>query len=344
MHTRYSPRTTLFFGLTLTIAVTAAAGYVANMPWAKANGFSMLTLAMVGGILLGNSLLRHHMSLFGNGLDLARGRLLRLGIVLFGMRVTLDQIGAVGWSGLLIAALVVTLTFLLAVWLGIHVLKIDRELAMLIGAGSAICGAAAVIATEPVLRSNAHKSAVAVATVVVFGTIAMFLYPALYGWLGLEEHFYGLYAGSTIHEVAQVVVAGGSVGKHAGEIAVIEKMLRVMLLAPFLLILGAALHWLARRGQSTDNNAAGKTPLTIPWFAFGFIALALLHSFVSIPAEIVAALVWLDDVLLTMAMAALGIYTQARAIREAGAKPLALAGILFVFLILGGYVINKLLL
>src|SRR5690606_39395911 len=116
-----------------------------------------------------------------------------------------------------------------------------RETAMLIGAGSAICGAAAVMATEPVVRAQAHKVSVAVATVVVFGTAGMFLYPWLYPHLGLGEHAFGVYAGSTIHEVAQVVVAGRAVGDAAGAAAVIVKMLRVMLLAQFLLVLSSLL-------------------------------------------------------------------------------------------------------
>src|SRR5690606_11555450 len=144
--------------------------------------------------------------------------------------------------------------------LGTRVFRLDRETAMLIGAGSAICGAAAVMATEPVVRAQAHKVSVAVATVVVFGTAGMLLYPWLYPYLGLGEHAFGVYAGSTIHEVAQVVVAGGAVGEVAGSAAVIEKMLRVMLLAPFLLLLSSRL--------SRDAGAGGdRAGIVVPWFA-----------------------------------------------------------------------------
>src|SRR5690606_21506171 len=207
-----------------------------------------------------------------------------------------------------------------------------RETAMLIGAGSAICGAAAVMATEPVVRAQAHKVSVAVATVVVFGTAGMFLYPWLYPHLGLGEHAFGVYAGSTIHEVAQVVVAGRAVSDAAGAAAVIEKMLRVMLLAPFLLVLSSRL--------APEAGNGGRTGIVVPWFALLFVAVAGLNSLQLLPAPAVEALVQLDTVLLAMAMAALGLRTHAGAIRKAGIRPLLLAGALFAFLLLGGYAVN----
>jgi uncharacterized integral membrane protein (TIGR00698 family) len=225
--------------------------------------------------------------------------------------------------------------FLLAVWLGTRLFKLDRETSMLIGAGSAICGAAAVMAAEPVVKAQAHKVAVAVATVVVFGTVGMFLYPALYPYLGIDAHAYGVYAGSTIHEVAQVVVAGKAISETAASVAVIEKMIRVMLLAPFLLILSA------RLGAESGADADGARPkLMIPWFAVMFIAVSLFNSLHLLPAAWVAVIVQLDTVLLATAMAALGLRTHAGAIRQAGVKPLLLALSLFAFLLVGGGAIN----
>src|SRR5690606_36094149 len=126
------------------------------------------------------------------------------------------------------------------------------------------------------------------------------LYPWLYPWLGLGEHAFGVYAASTIHEVAQVVVAGGAVGEVAGSAAVIEKMLRVMLLAPFLLLLSSRLS----RGAGKDGR---KTGIVVPWFAVLFIAVAGFNSLQLLPAAAVDALVHLDTILLAMAMAALGL-------------------------------------
>src|SRR5690606_4928314 len=119
--------------------------------------------------------------------------------------------------------------------------RLDRQTAMRIGGGSAFGGAAAVMGAEPVIRGQAHKVTVAVATVVVFGTLAMFIYPLLYPLAGMSEQAFGVYAGSTIHEVAQVVAAGSAVGEAAASTAVIEKMMRVMMLAPFLVLLSGAL-------------------------------------------------------------------------------------------------------
>lgn len=310
---------------------------LARVPALQGWGLSALTLAIVFGIAAGNTLFPAIAGRTGAGVDFAKGVLLRTGIVLYGLRITFQDIAGIGVAGLAIDIVMVTSVFGLAVWLGTRVFKLDRETAMLIGAGSAICGAAAVMATEPMLRAQAHKVSVAVATVVVFGTLGMFLYPWLYPHLGLSEHAYGVYAGSTIHEVAQVVVAGKAVGESAASAAVIEKMLRVMLLAPFLLVLSSRLPRDLAHEASGANKAAR---ITIPWFAVLFVAVSGINSLRRLPAAWVDLIVQIDTVLLAMAMAALGLRTQAGAIRQAGAKPLLLAATLFVFLMVGGYALN----
>ena len=174
---------------------------------------------------------------------------------------------------------------------------------------------------------------VAVATVVVFGTLAMFAYPLLYPYLHLSEQAYGVYAGSTIHEVAQQQVAAGrSISEPAAATAVIVKMLRVMMLAPFLLVLSRAVQ---------ADGQGGAARITIPWFALVFIAAAGVNSMQWLPPQWVAALVQLDTVLLAMAMAALGLRTHVGAIRQAGLRPLLLAATLFGFLVIGGYAVNQ---
>ena len=213
---------------------------------------------------------------------------------------------------------------------------------MLIGAGSAICGAAAVMAAEPVVRGRAAQVTVAVSTVVVFGTLAMFLYPALYalvqshGWLAMDARQYGLFTGATVHEVAQVVAAGRAVNEAAADTAVITKMVRVMLLAPFLVALSL---WLARGGKAGADGS--KARIVVPWFAFGFVAVAGFNSLHLLPASLQAGLVQLDTVLLAMAMAALGLTTHVSALRQAGLKPLLLALILFAWLLFGGLAIHQ---
>jgi uncharacterized integral membrane protein (TIGR00698 family) len=324
----------LWPGLALAAAIAAAGMFAARLPALQALGLSALTLAIVFGIMVGNTAFPAIAARTGAGVDFAKGMLLRTGIVLYGLRVTFQDIAGVGLEGVLIAVSMVGLVFGLAVLLGTRAFKLDRQTAMLIGAGSAICGAAAVMATEPVVRGQAHKVSVAVATVVVFGTLGMFLYPWLYPHLGLDEHAFGVYAGSTIHEVAQVVVAGRAVGEVAGSAAVIEKMLRVMLLAPFLLLLSS------RLSREASDGTGRKAGLVIPWFAVLFVAVAGFNSLRLLPAAWVDVLVQADTVLLAMAMAALGLRTHVGALRQAGFRPLLLASALFVFLLAGGYAVN----
>lgn len=321
-------------GLALAGAIAAASIWAGGVPAIAHLGISALTLAIVVGMVLGNTVFPRIAPYSAEGIDFAKSRLLRLGIILYGFRITFQQIGNIGWAGVLIDVLIIACTFTLAVQLGTRVFGLDRQTAMLIGAGSSICGAAAVLATEPVVRGQAHKVSVAVATVVIFGTLGMFVYPLLYPYLHLSETAYGLYAGSTIHEVAQVVVAGRSVSEAAASAAVIEKMLRVMMLAPFLVILSS-------RIGTEEQDGTSSRRITIPWFAVLFIGASGLHSLHLMPAWLVGAIVQVDTVLLAMAMAALGLRTHAGAVRHAGVKPILLASVLFLFLMTGGYVINR---
>ena len=307
-------------------------------------GLSSLTLAILIGMVLGNTVYPNLAKRLSVGVAFAKGQILRLAIMFYGFKLTLTQVSSVGLSAVMSDALVLTSTFLLTYWIGTRWLKVDKQTTLLIGAGASICGAAAVIAAEPVIKAQAHKITIAVATVVVFGTVAMLLYPFLYhlGWLQpwLNAQQYGIYTGATIHEVAQVVVAGNAVSPEVGDTAVVTKMIRVMMLAPFLLILSFALT----KGSS-DN---GKKPsfmnrvqqVKVPWFAFIFIAIVLLHTWVPMTASFERSMVMLDDVLLTMAMFALGLTTHLGAIKQAGVKPLILGAIMFAWLIVGGGLIN----
>ena len=307
-------------------------------------GLSSLTLAILLGMLLGNTVYPNFSEQLSAGVGFAKGQILRLAIIFYGFKLTLTQVASVGMPAIMTDALVLTSTFLLTYWLGTRWLKVDKQTTILIGSGASICGAAAVIAADPIVKAEAHKVTIAVATVVVFGTIAMLLYPFLYhlGWLQpwLNAQQYGIYTGSTIHEVAQVVVAGNTVSTEVGNTAVVTKMIRVMMLAPFLLILSFALT----KGSS-DN---GEKPsfmnriqqVKVPWFAFIFILVVLLHTWVPMTASFEHSMILLDDVLLTMAMFALGLTTHLSAIKQAGVKPLILGAIMFAWLIIGGGLIN----
>ncbi|MDD2342490.1 MAG: YeiH family protein [Tolumonas sp.] len=329
-----------YMGLMFTAGVAIAGLLMSQSATAQHWGFSALTIAIALGIVLGNTVYPHIASACASGVGVAKQQLLRTGIVLYGLRITFQQIAGVGMTAIVTDFMVLSSTFLLAYWLGTRIFKLDRDTALLIGAGSSICGAAAVMATEPVVRAQASKVSIAVATVVVFGTAGMFLYPALYH-LGLTvlpifqiQNSYGVYAGSTIHEVAQVFAAGQAIGPKAADIAVIVKMIRVMMLAPFLLLLSG---WLRLRSANLSEQSR---KITIPWFAVFFVVMAGINSLQWLPVSITHELIVLDNFLLAMAMAALGLTTHLGAIRSAGLKPLMLGGILFMYLILGGGFIN----
>ncbi|WP_201586581.1 YeiH family protein [Psychrobacter jeotgali] len=307
-------------------------------------GLSSLTLAILIGILLGNTIYPKFSEGLEDGVNFAKGQILRLAIMFYGFKLTFTQVASVGMPAVISDALVLTSTFLLTYWIGTKWLKVDKKTTLLIGSGASICGAAAVIAAEPVVKAEAHKVTIAVATVVVFGTIAMLLYPFLYhlGWLQpwLSPQDYGVYTGSTVHEVAQVVVAGNAISSDVGDTAVVTKMIRVMMLAPFLLILSFALT------QGSSENGDKPTLLSriqqvkVPWFAFIFIAIVLLHTWLPMSNSFENTMVRLDDLLLTMAMFSLGLTTHLSAIKQAGIKPLILGAIMFGWLLLGGGLIN----
>ena len=346
-------------GLALSGILAAAAIALGRIGWLQTHGFSALTLAIVLGMLVGNTVYPRFAAACGGGVNFSKQNLLRLGVVLYGLRLTVQDIGHVGLAGVATDALVLGSTFALACTIGIQWLGMDRKTAMLIGAGSSICGAAAVMAAEPVVKARAEQVTVAVATVVVFGTVAIFLYPLLFE---LNQHWqlvpggadgFGIYIGSTLHEVAQVVAAARSVGPHAADTAVIAKMVRVMMLAPFLILLSA---WLARddakrhvrlshatgtRSPGGTQPAPAKTKLAVPWFAFAFVGVVLFNSLNLLPATVVAVTTEVDTFLLAMAMAALGLATHLSSIRKAGVKPLLLALVLFVWLVVGGALINR---
>jgi uncharacterized integral membrane protein (TIGR00698 family) len=339
-------------GIALSAALAALAMGLGKVGWLQSHGMSALTVAILLGIVLANTFYTRLAGSVGPGVNFSKQTLLRAGVILYGLRLTLQDIGHVGLAGVLIDAVVLTSTFALAYLLGTRCFGLDRTTAILIGAGSAICGAAAVMATEPIVRAKAEQVTVAVSCVVVFGTLAIFLYPMLYDlnthWLLIPAgpRAFGIYAGSTIHEVAQVFAAGRSVSVATADTAVVTKMVRVMMLAPLLIGLSA---WMTRHAGHTPTGvkhstaaSRAKPQLRIPWFAFGFIGMVLFNSTALLPQDARITLVDVDTFILAMAMAALGLTTHISAIRNAGIKPLLLGGVLFVWLILGGGLINDL--
>ncbi len=323
-------------GLFLVMAIAALAYGGAQWDGVKQYGLSPLILAILIGAVVGNAVPRLGQGNFRYGLSLAQRHFLRSGVALYGFNLSFQQIVQVGATGILIDLSMVASTLLAGWYIGHRLLRMDGETVLLASAGSAICGAAAVVATAPMLRVDARlvadKSAVAVASVVVFGSLAMFVYPLIYAWMGDGYFDFGIYVGSTVHEVAQVVAIGSALGEELVRHAVIAKMIRVMLLVPFLLIVG----WFVTGRNKTGQRA----PVAIPWFAVCFVAIAGVNSLSLLPESIVVLLRLSGALLLTGAMAALGIDTNLARMRQAGVKPLLLGAGLFLHLVLVGGFVN----
>jgi len=328
-------------GVLFVALMTVAVIQISDLPFIRELGLSPLIVGIVCGMLYGNFLRGTMPTEWAVGVNFTARRLLRIAVAFYGLNISIQQIIAIGMPGLAVSVVIVVGTLLIGTTVGQRLLGLDRDTAMLTAAGSAICGAAAVLAFEPTLRAAPHKSAVAVATVVLFGTLSMFLYPVAYhaGWLPFTSYELGLYIGGTVHEVAQVVGAASNIDPATTEVATIVKMTRVALLVPVLLILGM---WLRSAAVAEGNGTEhGKTRLPIPWFAIGFLVLAIINSINVLPPDVVTALRRLDIFALTMAMTALGIETRFSQIRRAGPKVLLLGFILYLWLVFGGYAIVK---
>lgn len=328
-----------FNGIFFTCLFALSSYYLADIAWVKAHGFSPLVVAVVLGMIYGSTLRQHLPHEWTPGIQFVAKRLLRVAIVFYGFRLTFQEVFAVGLPGFILDVSIVVLTMFLGYWAGTRLFKLDRDTSLLISSGAAICGAAAVLATEGVLKSEPHKAAFAVISVVLFGTLGMFLYPFLQhiGCFGFSDSQYGIYVGATIHEVAQVLVAGTGVSATAGDTAVIVKMTRVMLLAPMLIVLGLCLVK-KTRAKARKHTAALET---IPWFAVMFVGVVLFNSLHWLPLAWVSAINAADTFLLTLAMAALGIETNFSKVKQVGLKPLYLASLLFIWLLVGGYFLSK---
>lgn len=304
-------------------------------------GISAMIIGILIGMIYANSIKKYFPTYLQSGIIFCTKTILRIGIVLYGFRLTFQNLQDVGIYGILVAFLMLASTFLIGYIFGIKVLKLDREITILTSAGSAICGAAAVLASESVLKCEAYKSAIAVSSVVVFGTIAMFLYPFLYklGLIDLSVQNMGIYIGATLHEVAHVVGSSNVLGEDASSNAVIVKMIRVMMLAPFLILLSIWILKTSISKTSISKTNSEKSKITIPWFAVFFIFVVAFNSFDLLASEIVVSINYLDNFALTMAMTALGMETSFSKFKNVGLKPIYLSLVLFTWLIFGGYFI-----
>jgi len=337
-----------FMGLGFVALIAIIASFISQIPTVQKMGISPLVVGIVIGIIFANTLHHKMPTSWEMGITFAAKKVLRFAIVFYGFRITFQQIGEVGLEGFMVSLIMLSTTFVFGTWLGHKVFKMEEDTSMLTAAGASVCGAAAVLATEPVLKAEEHKTAVAVSMVVLFGTISMFLYPVLYttiienatGFMQMTGREFGIYVGGTIHEVAQVVAVPASIpgaSEDMANSAVIVKMTRVIMIAPMLIALGI---WLSFKAKKSGGETSA-VKLVIPWFAVYFIMVAGFNSLQLVPQNIVNVINEVDTFLLTMAMTALGIGTRFAKFKGLGLAPVYTALGMFIWLVVGGFVITK---
>jgi uncharacterized integral membrane protein (TIGR00698 family) len=270
-------------------------------------------VAMLLGLLIGNTL--DCPQSLRPGLDFTKRYLLRLAVVLVGFRITVALLIDLGWMPLLVAATELVLVLVLLRWIARRVFKLDGELALLIAAGSAVCGAAAILSVAAVVRAKEQHAGAAIALITVSGTVALLLYPVAFmaGWLpALDESLYGVFVGASIYELAQVYGASFAVSEGALNTATLVKLSKVLMLLPLLLVLG-----LWRRRQDAQAKAP---PTPWPWFIAAFVAVMLLNSAITLHPQARRLILELDQFLFMMVMVALGLSTRLSMLRGAGSS------------------------
>lgn len=263
------------------------------------------------------------------GIEFTARTVLRLGVALLGMRITLDQIASLGWKPVALVVTLVVVTILVSVVVA-KALGFSRLFGMLTGGATAICGASAALALAAALPQHPRKEHATLFTVIgvsALSTLAMILYPMIAQWLHLSPAQAGVFLGATIHDVAQVVGAGYSMSTETGDIATVVKLMRVAMLVP--VIVCAAM---ITRRQGLE--AGGQRPPLLPWFAVGFLLLACVNSTGWVPAAVQGGINDLSRGCLVVAISALGMKTQLKALASVGVKPIALMVGESVFLVL----------
>ena len=253
------------------------------------------------------------------GIEFTARNVLRIGVALLGMRITLGQIAGLGWKPLALVVILVVATILVSV-VAARALGFQRLFGMLTGGATGICGASAALALAAALPNHPQKERATLFTVIgvsALSTLAMILYPMIANWLGLSPQQAGVFLGATIHDVAQVVGAGYSMSTETGDTATVVKLMRVAMLLP--VIVCAAM---ITRMQGADPT--GKRPPLLPWFAVGFLILAGVNSTGWVPAAVTGGVNELSRWSLVVSISALGMKTQLKELATVGIKPILL--------------------
>ncbi|MFZ1382236.1 MAG: YeiH family protein [Scrofimicrobium sp.] len=314
-----SEATTIIPGLAIALGA-AALSYGVNFLWPLV---SPMIVAILLGVLLTNVV--HLPASLTPGINFASKKLLRAGIILLGLKLVLSDIAALGAPMLLVVLAVVVGGIFGTIFLG-RLMKVPSRLTLLIATGFSICGAAAVAGAAGVLDPNdehEEDTVTAVALVVIFGTLMIPLLPALAALMHLSPETAGLWAGASVHEIAQVVAIGGILGGSALTVAVIVKLSRVLLMAPVVAVYSARQR--ASLKNAANEGSPAKLPPFIPPFILGFLGMVVLRSFVPLPDMVLSVGGVLQTALLAAAMFGLGCGVKIRDLRKVGLRPFLLA-------------------
>ena len=282
------------------LVVAASAALIAWLAHLAFPAVPLLTASVALGIVVGQiPALRPALSgSLAPGMRVASRRLLRVGIVLLGLKLSLVDIASLGWVTIATTVAVVVLTFVGTIGLG-RALGLPGHQPLLVASGFSICGASAIGAMGAAVRARDEEQAVPVALVTLCGTLAIAVLPALWHPLGLSSLQFGHWVGASVHDVGQVVATAQIAGTAALAVAVVVKLTRVLMLAPMVAITAAV-----ERRRAVD--AAGPRPAIVPLFVAGFLAAVLLNTFVPLPERVLTGADALQTALLAMALFALG--------------------------------------
>ena len=266
------------------------------------------------------------------GLGFAARNLLRLGIVLLGLQLSLSQVRELGAPGLALVIVVVAATFVGTQWLG-KKMGLSPGLSLLVATGFSICGASAIAAMRPVSDADDDDMAYAIALVTICGTLAIFLLPAIGELIGFSGAQFGSWVGASVHDVAQTVATAASGNDDAQDAAIVVKLTRVMLLAPLVAAVSFTRRQKLNRTIATDSKTQkAKLPPIVPLFVVGFIAAISINSSFNLPSEFLSNVKWLEKSLLACALVGLGAGVDARKLRRVGSRPLALGLISWILI------------
>ncbi|WP_248802942.1 YeiH family protein [Pseudomonas sp. MWU13-2100] len=298
-------------GFVVSLIVAAAASFLSEHYGAPVMLFALL-LGMGLNFLAGDGTCKA-------GIEFTARTVLRMGVALLGMRITLEQIAALGWKPVALVVILVVVTIGVSV-VAAKALGFQRLFGLLTGGATAICGASAALALAAALPNHPQKERATLFTVIgvsALSTTAMILYPMIANWLSLSPKMAGVFLGATIHDVAQVVGAGYSMSTETGDTATVVKLMRVAMLVP-VIVCGA----MVTRLQGADPT--GKRPPLLPWFAVGFLLLACLNSTGWVIPAVQGAVNKLSSWSLVVSISALGMKTQLRELASVGIKPILL--------------------